>query len=76
VIQATGETHKRFAIPGVLGIQRNIAITPCFSKTNPQKIICWLFKSKSSLFTVLETENSMVRVNQIWCEIRALSLDK
>jgi hypothetical protein len=75
-MQATGETHRRVASPGVPGIQRNIAITPCFSKTKPQIIICWLFKRKSSLFTVLETENSMVRVNQIWCGIRELSLEK
>jgi hypothetical protein len=71
-----GETHRRVASPRVPGIQRSIAITPCFSKTKPQKILRWLFKSKSSLFTVLETENSTVRVNQIWCEISALSLDK
>jgi hypothetical protein len=76
VIQAIRETHRRVASPGVPGIQRNISITPCFSKTKPQKIIHWLFKSKRSLSTVLETENSRVRVNQIWCEIRALSLDK
>jgi hypothetical protein len=52
VIQDTGETHRRVAIPPVPGIQRSIAITPCFSKTKTQKIIHWLFKSKSSLFTV------------------------
>jgi hypothetical protein len=75
-MQATGETHRRVASPRVPGIQRNIAITPCFSKTKPQKIIRWLFKSMRSFFTVLETENSRVRVNQIWCEIRALSVDK
>jgi hypothetical protein len=57
-MQATGETHRRVASPGVPGIQRNIAITPCFSKTKPQKII------------------RRLRVNQIWCEIRALCLDK
>jgi hypothetical protein len=75
-MQATGETHRRVASPGVPGIQRNIAITPCFSKTKPQKIIRWLFKSKSSFFTVLKNENFRLRVNQIWCEIRALCLDK
>jgi hypothetical protein len=75
-MQATGETHRRVASPGVPGIQRNIAITPCFSKTKPQKIIRWLFKSKSSFFTVLKNENFRLRVNQIWFEIRALCLDK
>jgi hypothetical protein len=75
-MQATGETHRRVASPGVPGIQRNIAITPCFSKTKAQKIIRWLFKSKSSFFRVLKTENFRLRVNQIWFEIRALCLDK
>jgi hypothetical protein len=75
-MQATGETHRRVASPRVPGIQRNIAITPCFSKTKPQKIIRWLFKSKSSFFRVLKTENFRLRVNQIWFEIRALCLDK
>jgi hypothetical protein len=48
VIQATGETHKRFAIPGVLGIQRNIAITPCFQKQTHKKSYAGYLKARAA----------------------------